>query len=247
MAYFIINYLCITGAIVGWIVFSCEGWRRKVGITVGYLMISAGLFAFIQLEGAALGRMVDGLFDLRKNDNAPMECRGALDEAEAGLRKIMVGMSDSFPAGVGRRLMLKGWIYSFYSIKNPITVRLIPRNGGKPSVDLTVTQEKRPDVLKTTHDPLLEQCGFRAQCVLPADLPLGKYHVVVQCRDNLNADEFIPRCQVEVVSAQAGIALDAPLEQALAKQKVREATFVDAPGLKSHKKAPSKWEKNLKR
>jgi hypothetical protein len=143
--------------------------------------------------------------------------------------------------------MLKGWIYSFYSIKNPITVRLIPRNGGKSSVDLAVIQEKRPDVLKTTHDPLLEQCGFRAQCVLPADLPLGKYHVVVQCRDNLNADEFIPRCQVEVVSAQAGIALDAPLEQALAEEKVREAKCVDSPRPKSHKKAPSKWEKDLER
>jgi len=176
-----------------------------------------------------------------------VECKGALDEAEAGLRQIVVGMSDSFPAGVGRRLMLKGWISSFYSIENPITVRLIPRNGGKPSVDLTVTQEKRPDVLKTTHDPLLEQCGFRAQCVLPADLPLGKYHVVVQCRDNLNADEFIPRCEVEVVSAQAGIALDAPLEQALAKQEVTETKSVDSPGPKAHKKHLQNSKKDLER
>jgi hypothetical protein len=246
MAYFIINYLCIMGAIVGWIVFSCEGWRRKVVIGGCSLIFSVGLFAFIQLEGATLASALDGVFGGEK-ENTPVECKGSLDEADAGLRKIVVGMSDSFQAGVGRRLMLKGWIYSFYSIKNPITVRLIPRNGGKSSVDLAVIQEKRPDVLKTTHDPLLEQCGFRAQCVLPADLPLGKYHVVVQCRDNLNADEFIPRCQVEVVSAQAGIALDAPLEQALAEEKVREAKFVDSPRPKSHKKAPSKWEKDLER
>jgi hypothetical protein len=69
VAYFIINYLCITGAIVGWIVFSCEGWRRKVGITVGYLMISAGLFAFIQLEGATLASALDGVFGCEKREH----------------------------------------------------------------------------------------------------------------------------------------------------------------------------------
>lgn len=246
MAYFLINYLCITGAIVGCIVFSCEGWRRRVVIGGCSLIFSAGLFAFIQLEGAPLASTLNGFLGWEK-ENTPVECKGALDEAEAGLRQIVVGMSDSFQAGVDRRLMLRGWIASFYSIKNPITVRLIPRNGGKPSVELTVTQEKRPDLLKATHDPLLEQCGFRAHCVLPADLPLGKYHVVVQCRDKLNADEFIPRCQVEVVSAQAGIDLDAPLEQALAKQEVSEAKFGDSTGSKSHKKAPSKWEKDPER
>ena len=222
MAYFIINYLCATGAIVAWIVYSCEGWRRKAGIMACYLVFSVGFIAFVQTEGSALARTVDGFLGLEK-DNTPMECRGTLDEADAGLRHIMVGMSDFFQAGVGRRLMVRGWISSYYSIKNPITVRLIPCNGGKPEVVLTVTQEKRPDLLKVTHDPLLEQCGFRAECVLPVDLPLGKYHVVVQCRDNLNVDEFIPRCEVEVVSALAGNALDAPLEQALAEQKAREA------------------------
>ena len=200
-----------------------------------YLVFSVGLIAFVQTEGSALARTVDGFLGLEK-DNTPMECRGTLDEADAGLRHIMVGMSDFFQAGVGRRLMVRGWISSYYSIENPITVRLIPCNGRKPEVVLTVTQEKRPDLLKVTHDPLLEQCGFRAECVLPVDLPLGKYHVVVQCRDNLNVDEFIPRCEVEVVSALAGSALDAPLEQALAEQKAREAKATAALNFSATKK-----------
>jgi hypothetical protein len=216
---------------------------RKAGIMACYLVFSVGLIAFVQIEGSALGRTVDGFLGLEK-DNTPMECRGTLDEAEAGLRHIMVGMSDFFQAGVGRRLMLRGWIGSFYSIKNPIMVRLIPCNGGKPEVDLTVTQEKRPDLLKVTRDPLLEQCGFRAECVLPVDLPLGKYHVVVQCRDNLNVDEFIPRCEVEVVSAQAGSALDAPLEQALAEQKAREAKATAALNFSVNKKGSLRHTKH---
>jgi hypothetical protein len=243
MAYFLINYLCATGAIVAWIVFSSEGWRRKIGITVIYLIVSAGLVAFIQHEGAALAKTTDGILGVEK-DNAPVECRGALDEAEAGLRHIMVGMSDSLQAEVGRRLMLRGWISSYYSIKNPITVQMIPRKGGKPSLNLKVTQEKRPDLLKATHDPFLEQCGFRAECVLPQDLPLGKYQVVVQCRDNLNVDEFIPRCEVEVVSAQAGSALDAPLEQALAEQKAREAKATAALNFSVNKKGSLRHTKH---
>jgi hypothetical protein len=243
MAYILIAYLCITLPLMGWIVLSCEGVVRKSLAGGFYVLISGVLLWTVVAQQTWLNRMMDGFLDLGKADNIPISCRGSFDEAEAGLRHIRVGDGDSLQAGVGKHLMVRGWIGSINSIKNPITVRMAPKNGGIPDLTFKVTQEKRPDVAKYNFNPMLEQSGFKADIVLPHDLPLGSYRLIIDCRDGKCVEEFIPRCGIDVVPAEIGIALDAPLQRALDEQQALLSKQAPTPVPKITKKERPKNKK----
>lgn len=208
MAYFLIAYLCISLPVAVWFFFSQEGGRGRLGVLLGYLMVSIALLTSGQIFGPSISK---GLVNFIKPDGSmlPMACSGHLDEAIAGLRQIQFTQKEVFQAGVGEKLYLRGWIGSTNSMHQPVTVRLVSKkDGGK--VDFRVMQENRPDVVTAQADPGLLYGGFRAEAQLPQRLPLGRYRIVVECRDGKEIDQYEPHCEVEVVSALAVAALDEP-------------------------------------
>jgi hypothetical protein len=226
MTYFIVAYLCITGQIVLWILFSREGWKDR-GIVVGvYLLLSVGLFGMMCEVGPRLERMYDAFLKGSVDANLPVACKGSLDDITAGLRVIPASDKDVARAGVGRKLILRGWIGSEYAKDNGTAVRMIPKGGEGPCLEFQVRTEMRPDVAVYMAQPEMEWGGFQAEAFLPKDLPLGRYRILVECRNGPSRDQFEPEKEIAVVSAAEGAALDAPLEQELAERQRKEQQLV---------------------
>jgi len=219
MVYHLMVYFLITGPVAVWVILSQDERVRRVGFLVGYVVLSLVLIFFIDWQGNRVNRFFCDLFQSTENTNLPLDCRGSLDEVVAGLRRIQVPGKASFQAGVGRKLVLTGWIGSELSQNNPTTVRLVAKGGARSFEGFTTIQLPRPDVVSATAITMLEKSGFQAEAVLPIDLPPGEYSVVVECRNAARTDQFVPINIVEVVSAQLGELLDAPLERELADQK----------------------------
>lgn len=246
MAYHLMVYLLITSPIAAWAILSQDERVRRVFFLVGYVVFSFLLIFLVDWQGKRVDRFLSDLFQSTDNANLPLACRGSLDEALAGLRRIQLSRVASFQAGVGRKLLLRGWIGSELSQNNPTTVRLVAKGGVRSFEGFTTIQLPRPDVVIATAIPMLEKSGFQAEAVLPSDLPPGEYSVVVECRDAARTDQFLSSIVVEVVSAEIGAAIDAPLERELSEQK-RNASLADTtlvPTITPSKKSqPSKKAK----
>jgi hypothetical protein len=90
-------------------------------------------------------------------------------------------------------------------------------DGAKREVLIPATAIERPDVVIFCQNSLLDRSGFRAEGILPGDLPLGDYQVIAECRNAEIWDQFITPCRISVVSAGVVEPLDAPYERAAAE------------------------------
>jgi hypothetical protein len=229
MTYFLIAYLCMTGPFVAWMLFSCEDWKGRGKVLGVFILLSAGLIVLLHKEKPRLQSMYEGFLKASIDPNLPVACEGSLDEATAGLRVIPLAGKDVVNAGAGRKLILRGWIGSEYAKDNGTAVRMMPKGGDGPSLEFQVRTERRPDVAVYMAHPLMEWGGFQAESLLPKDLPLGRYKIIVESHNGCTRDQFAPGCEIAVISAEQGAALDAPLERELEERKRKEAQAAIAP------------------
>ncbi len=226
MTYFLIAYLCITGPVVAWIVLAREERKGRI-IALGiYVLFSLGLFALLRAEGGRLERMYDDLVKAPIGNDIATLCQGSLDEVTAGLRRIPVGGKDSISAAVERKLVLRGWIGSENAKDHGTAVRMTPKGKDHPCLEFQVTTQRRPDVAVFMANPLMESSGFLAEAIVPGDFPQGRCQIKVECRNASTRDQFVPGCEILVISAAEGAVLDAPLERELEERKMREVQAV---------------------
>jgi hypothetical protein len=223
MAYFLASYLLITGPIAVWIVFSREERIEKVMVFLGYLVLSVGLFFLFKEAGPLIGKMTRDFLESSPDTHLPNACQGSLDEVDAGLRHIPASGKDVVSAAVGSKMGLRGWIKSDLVRERGATVRMVSKGRSRANLEFQVKRELRPDVATFTGNPAMEWGGFQAEAIVPKELPMGRYQIQVESRDDFFRDQFIPGCEIEVVSAEEGAVLDAPVLQALAEQKRIEA------------------------
>lgn len=232
MTYFLIAYLCMTGPVVAWIVVSREELRGRLAVFGVYLVFSSGLLALLRAEGDRLERLYDDFLNTPINNDIASPCRGSLDEVTAGLRCVPVEGKDCISAGIGRKLVLQGWIGSENAKDHGTAVIMKPKAKDHPVLKFQATTRRRPDVAIFMANPLMEWGGFLAEATVPKDFPKGRYQILVESRNASIRDQFIPGCEIEVISAEGGEALDAPLARELEERKKREVrTVAPTPGI----------------
>jgi hypothetical protein len=234
MTYFILAYLCITGPIVTWVLISQEKWKGKTIVISGYLIFSVVFFEISRIVKNPLETIYHGLMDNSWDANLPNACQGSLDEVTAGLRRVPAAGKEVIEAGAGRKLTLRGWIGSDLPKDLGVAVRLIQKSSGHSCLELKTKIEKRPDVAIFMANPMTEWGGFVAEGIIPKNLPLGRYKVLIERKGITSSDQFSPQCAIEVISLEAGAALDAPLEKEL-NQKPSKTNWLVRAKMQLHK------------
>ena len=182
--------------------------------------------------------MHDGFLKVPTDANLPVACQGSLDEITAGLRVIPAVGKDLVSAGVGRKLVLRGWIGSKHAKDNGITVRMTSKVRKGPFLEFQVKTEMRPDVAACMAQSLMEWGGFEAEAIVPNDFPLGRYKILVECRKASSRHQFAPEKEIAVVSAKVGAAPDLPMEkERRQKEKVGTQAARPIPSVTPEKKS----------
>jgi hypothetical protein len=145
----------------------------------------------------------------------------------------------------GKRLVLAGWIGSELTQTEIPTVKIQMIRGEKTELNMPAVQLDRPDVVVYKANPSLSRCGYSAEIILPKDLPLGTYRVIVECQKGETCEQMIPPCRIQVASPADVAELDAPIERELAFRAQQEnqpqASLKSAPN--SEKKSPARSSK----
>jgi hypothetical protein len=226
----------MTGPILVWIFISREGIRTRIGVILGYLFLSVIFFGIAKVMKAPFERLSHAILDNSVDVDHCCICPGSLDEITAGLRVMPTLGQESLKAGVGRKLVLRGWIGSEFARYYGTTIKMTSRSDNRSSLEFQVKSERRPDVASFMIQPELEWGGFQAEAVIPKDFPLGRYKILVECRNASSRDQFYPLCEIAVVSEEEGASLDAPLEHKLADKKIKETQIVSTVSPRTLKK-----------
>jgi hypothetical protein len=207
MMYLFLAIACMMGPLGAWYAFSADerGARIVRGLlsllTMGVLLLSLWLCrGWIQ-------RFEQGLLNWANADELfPAATQGAVDEVHIGVRTFVSPLPLVIPVGPGERLQVRGWIRSWDSFLNPITVSLISKQAPRKEIVMISNNQERPDIAKYFADPLLGRSGFLAEVTLPPDFQIGSYRVVIECRgtswnrfEALNALEGVPRETAEAL------------------------------------------------
>jgi hypothetical protein len=137
----------------------------------------------------------------------PTATQGALDEVHVGMRTFLSPLPPVIPAGPGERVQVRGWIRSWDSYQNPITVCLISKQTPKIVIPLITTNQERPDIAKYFADPLLDRSGFLAEVILPPDFRADMYSVAIECRGT-SWKRFQSMNALEGVTRETAVALE---------------------------------------
>lgn len=253
MTYFLVAYLCITGPIAAWAFFSQDRrWMRAI-VVVLYVVISiviAQWFPRYDEKPAVVQTAVPNLQSTltqlaNRGQGRTVACEGFLDEVTAGPRTIQVGSRESIMVAPGKRLVLRGWIGSELTQTEIPSVKIQLIRGGKTELKMPAVQQDRPDVVLYKANPSLSRCGYSAELILPNDLPLGTYRVIVECRKGETCEQMMPPCKIQVVSPADVAALDAPIERELAlrAQQESQSSIKSAPNSEKKSTAPSNKRK----
>ena len=250
MTYFLVAYLCITGPFAAWAFFSQDRRWMKAIVVALYLVVSLVAMQWFPQDDekptdvqAAVPNLQTTLIQLAsRGTGRPTGCEGFLDEVTAGPRSIQVGSRGSIMVAAGKRLVLRGWIGSELTQTEIPTVKIQMIRGEKTELKMPAVQQERPDVVVFKANPSLSRSGYSAELILPNDLPLGTYRVIVECRKGEACEQSVPACRIQVVSPSDVAALDAPIERELAfraqHENQRQATPKSTPNSEKKSKVP---------
>jgi hypothetical protein len=208
MMYLFLAIACMMGPLGAWYAFSADD--RSARIRRGLLsLLSMGILFFAlwlcrgwieQLEGGFLRwANADEMF--------PTATQGAVDEVHVGMRTFVSPLPLVIPAGPGEKVQLRGWIRSWDTYQNPITVCLISKQSSKIEIPLMSTNQERPDIARYFADPLLGRSGFLAEVTLPSDFQNGSYTVAIECRGT-SWKRFYSLNAIERVTPEAALTLE---------------------------------------
>jgi hypothetical protein len=152
-----------------------------------------------------------------ENEKKPTGCNGALDTVTAGFRPIDPNQQKKLLVAAGKRIVLQGWMGSPLTRSQVPVIKLVQMDGARREVLIPATAMERPDVVTFCQNSLLDRSGFRAEGILPGDLPLGDYQVIAECRNTEIWDQYITPCRISMVSPGVVESLDAPFERAAAE------------------------------
>jgi hypothetical protein len=200
MIYFFLAIACMVGPLGAWYAFSADEPVARIRRGLLSLMSMGILFLALWLCRGWIEQLEGGFLRWANADEMfPTATQGALDEVHVGMRTFVSPLPLVIPAGPGERIQVRGWIRSWDSYQNPITVCLISKQTPKTVIPLMTTNQERPDIAKYFADPLLDRSGFLAEVTLPPDFRAGMYSVAIDCRgtswkrfEALNALEGVP-------------------------------------------------------
>jgi len=148
--------------------------------------------------------------------NIPSGCDGALEIVTSGVRPIDSIKQNKILVSTKKKIVLRGWIGSPQTQLQVPIIKLVQIDGEKREVMIPAMPMERPDVVLAKQNSLLNRSGFRAEGILPTDLPLGDYQMIAECRSGEIWEQYIAPCKISVEPPSVVGPLDAPYEQAAA-------------------------------
>jgi hypothetical protein len=200
MIYFFLAIACMVGPLGAWYAFSADEPIARIRRGLLGLLTMGLLFLSLWFYRGWIQRFEQGFLSWANADELfPSATQGAVDEVHVGKRTFVSPLPLVISAGPGERLKVRGWVRSWDSFMNPITVRLLSKEAPRKEVPMISANQERPDIARCFADPLLGRSGFLAEVTLPSDFHKGSYRVVIECRgiswkrfEALNALEGVP-------------------------------------------------------
>ena len=200
MIYFFLAIACMVGPLGAWYAFSADEPIARIRRGLLGLLTMGLLFLSLWLYRGWIQRFEQEFLSWANADELfPSATQGSVDEVHVGKRTFLSPLPHVIPAGPGERLQVRGWVRSWDSFMNPITVRLLSKESHGKEIPMISSNQERPDIARYFADPLLGRSGFLAEVTLPSDFHKGSYRVVIECRgtswkrfEALNALEGVP-------------------------------------------------------
>lgn len=224
MAYFLVAYLCISAPIAAMVFLSVKGKSRQA--IVGTLYMGVSVLSLVAISGivdkpsATMESAIDWMNG--ENEKKPTDCNGHLDSLTAGLRPVDLNQKQKVMVAPGKRIVIEGWMGSPLTRSQVPVIKLVQMDRAKREVLIPASAMERPDVETFLQNSFLNRSGFRAEALLPGDLPLGDYQVIAECRSEGRWDQYIAPCRISVVPPGVVESLDAPYELAAAEAAAQQ-------------------------